>query len=148
MANYHLAILKRAYLDAIIAGEKTVELRLTRTRRAPFGRISRGDTVFLKPTGGPVCAKARVSAVKQFENLTPAVIEALKNRYNELVKAEESFWQSKRDCRFATLIFLEKVRLIEPVSINKRDWRAWVVLDGRVNFGLSVAVGRANRRCR
>ena len=91
MANYHLAILKKPYLERILSGRKPIELRLTRTRRAPFGRIAAGDN---------------------------------------------GCWQNKKNCRFALLIWMEDVRAIGPVRIDKKDWRAWVVLTDKKHFGL------------
>ena len=58
--NYHLVILKKPYLDLILAGEKTIELRLTRAKRPACGRVRPGDRLFLKPSGGPVCGLATV----------------------------------------------------------------------------------------
>jgi len=34
------------------------------------------------------------------------------------------------------LVWLKDVRTIEPVRIHKKDWRAWVVLTEKENFGL------------
>jgi hypothetical protein len=34
------------------------------------------------------------------------------------------------------LVWLEDVKSIKPVRINKKDWRAWVVLTEKEEFGL------------
>ena len=83
MANYHLVILKKPYLEAILGGRKTIESRLAKTRHSPFGRVRAGDTLFLKQSSGLVCATARAAAVKKYENLTPEQIIGLKERYND-----------------------------------------------------------------
>lgn len=136
MKNYHLAILKKPYLDAIINGSKPIESRFTKTKRFFFGRVTPGDKIFLKQTSGPVCATATVAEVKQFENLTPAKIVQLKNKYNKHILGSDEYWQSKADCRYGVLIWLTDVEPILPVRINKTDWRAWVVLTEKQNFGL------------
>ena len=136
MANYHLVILKKPYLDAIVAGQKTIESRFTRTRHYFFGQAQPGDRLFLKVSSGPVCAVATVAAVKYFENLTPQEIADIKRRYNHYICADEQYWQSKADCKFGFLVRLEDVELIEPRQISKKDWRAWVVLTAKENFGL------------
>jgi len=143
MANYHLVILKKPYLEAILSGDKTVESRLTKTKRPYFGRVLPGDKLFLKQSGGPVCAMAKVAAVKSFENLTPGKITEIKQRYNHLIKGGEEYWQSsgplaesKADCKFGVLVWLKDVEPIEPVRIHKKDWRGWVVLTDKENFGL------------
>lgn len=136
MTNYHLVILKKPFLEAILAGRKKVESRFTQTRRSPFGKVQPGDKLFLKVSSGPVCAVATVGAVKNFENLTPKQIIELKEKYNDYIRGDDEYWQSKTDCRFGFLVWLRDVEPIEPVRIGKKDWRAWVVLTEQENFGL------------
>ena len=136
MANYHLVILKKPYLELILAGRKQIELRLTKTRCSPFGQVMAGDKLFLKESAGPVCAVATVAAVKNFEKLTPKRIIELKEQYNLDIGGDDGYWQSKMDCRFGFLVWLADVRGIQPVRIRKKDWRAWVVLTEKANFGL------------
>lgn len=136
MKNHHLAILKKPYLDAIIEGRKTLESRFTKTRQPYWGQIQPGDEIFLKLSSGPVCATATAAAVKYFENLTPKQILQFKQRYNHLICGSDHYWESKTNCKFGFLVWLEGVRSIKPVHINKRDWRAWVVLTEKENFGL------------
>jgi ASC-1-like (ASCH) protein len=140
--NYHLVILKKPYLDLILTGRKTVESRFTKTKCAPFGQISAGDKLFLKESSGPVCALATVSEVRSFDNLCPHQISRLKQQYNHLISGSDAYWRSKADCRFGLLVWLENVRAIEPVQINKKDWRAWVILKEKEDFGL------LNKRCK
>ena len=135
MAN-HLVILKKPYLDAILAGRKKIESRFTRTKRYAFGRVLPGDKLFLKESSGPVCATATVEAVKNFEDLTPKQIIKIKQQYNHYIIGSDEYWRSKSNCRFGFLVWLEDVELIEPVRIHKKDWRAWVVLTEKENFGL------------
>jgi ASC-1-like (ASCH) protein len=136
MKNYHLVILKQPYLDAILDGRKQIESRFTKTKREPFGRIQPGDKLFLKVSSGPVCAIATVAAVKIFENLTPEKIIKIKQRFNHYILGGEQYWKSKMDCRFGLLVYLKDVEPIEPVQIRKKDWRAWVVLTVKEDFGL------------
>jgi len=136
MRRYHLAVLKKRYLEAILAGRKRVESRFTRTRRQPFGRVRLGDRLFLKASGGPVCGTAVVARVEQFEDLTPERMFQIKKRYNSEIQAGQQYWREKAACRFGILLWLEDVRRIEPVRISKRDWRAWVVLSEGEDFGL------------
>lgn len=136
MSNYHLVILKRPYLEAILAGRKRIESRFTKTKRVHFGRVLPGDKLFLKESSGPVCAVAKAAAVKNFENLTHEQIAALKEQYNHLIVGGDEYWQSKVDCKFGFLVWLKDVERIEPVRIRKKDWRAWVILTEKENFGL------------
>ncbi len=136
MANYHLVILKKSYLDAILNNHKKIELRLTKSRHHGFGRVFAGDKLFIKESSGPVCATATVEAVKNHENLTPEKILEIKQRYNHQIGGNDEYWLSKMDCKFGFLVWLKDVKAIEPVRIRKKDWRAWVVLSEKENFGL------------
>ena len=136
MAKSHLVILKKPYLDAIIEGRKQIESRFTRTKHPAFGGVLAGDKLFLKVSSGPVCGKATVEAVKNFENLTPGQIIEIKRRYNKYIKGSDEYWDSKMDSRFGFLVWLTDIKPIEPVRIRKKDWRAWVVLTEKENFGL------------
>ena len=136
MLNCHLAILKQCYLDAILDGSKPVESRLTKTRREPFGCIGAGDKIFFKVSSGAVCGVGVVADVKSFSGLTPERVVQLKEKYNHLVLGDDDYWSSKADSKFAVFVWLKDVRAIEPVRIEKKDWRAWVVLSEKQDFGL------------
>ena len=107
-----------------------------RTRRAPFGKIAAGDNLFFKITSGPVCATGRVRKVMSFDNLTPKRLGKIRRTYNDRILAGDQYWADKRDCKWGLLIWFDCVRPVEPVWINKKDWRAWVVLTAQSNFGL------------
>jgi ASC-1-like (ASCH) protein len=134
--NYHLVILKKPYLNLILSGQKTIELRLTRARRVPGPRATAGDRLFLKASGGPVCAVATAAEVRYYEGLTPEGIAEIRRQYNEQIGGGDAVWQSMMDCRSGFLVWLRDVRPIAPVRIDKKDWRAWVVLTPEKNFGL------------
>jgi ASC-1-like (ASCH) protein len=142
MANYHLVILKKPYLDAILDGRKLIESRFSKTKRNAFGRVLPGDILLLKQSSGPVCGMATVEAVKNFENLTAEKIADIKERYNDYIRGADEYWRSKADCKFGFLAWLKDVRTIEPVRIHKNDWRAWVVLTEKEDFGLLKILGR------
>jgi ASC-1-like (ASCH) protein len=136
MANFHLVILKRPYLDLILEGKKTVESRFLKVRKEPLGKVSVGDVLFLKESSGPVCGRATVAAVKFFEDLSPEKIKKIKAQYNHLIGGSEEYWQGKRECKFGVFVWLKDIQKVKPIWIDKRDWRGWVVLTGRQNFGL------------
>lgn len=136
MTNSHLVILKRPYLDAILTGRKTIESRFMKTKCAPLGKIATGDRLFFKVSSGPVCATGRAGKVMDFENLTPKRIERMKRTYNDRIVGSEEYWAKKRGCKFGVLVWFEEAKAIEPVWIDKKDWRAWVVLTAENHFGL------------
>lgn len=134
--NYHLVILKKPYLDAILAGRKTVESRFYKTRQYWLSRVAAGDKLFLKVSSGPVRATAIAAEVKSFDNLTAPKIAELKQRYNQKIAGDDLYWREKSNSRFGILIWLKDVKPITPRFIQKADWRAWVVLTKTESFGL------------
>jgi len=125
----HVAILRRPYLDRILDGAKTLECRLTRTPRAPFGRVAAGDTLYLKQSAGPFRGRAVAGEIVSQSDLTPADVDRIRDRYGDRVLGEPDYWQSKRDSRYATLI---ELRSVEPVDVGPAlapsHGLAWFVL--------------------
>ena len=134
--NHHLAILKKPYLDAILAGRKTIESRLYQTKQKWLSQVNAGDKIFLKASSGPVMATAKVDKVKYFENLTAGQIAQMQKQYNQQILGDEQYWREKMSSQFGILVWLKDVRPIPHQSIKKFDWRAWVVLTPKENFGL------------
>jgi ASC-1-like (ASCH) protein len=134
--NYHLVILKKPYLELILSGRKTIELRLSKGRQPAFGRVQPGDRLLLKVSSGPVCGAAIVADVRFYDDLTPERIVHIRQQYNNEIMGGDAIWQSLMDCRYGFLVWLRDVRRIEPIRIDKKDWRAWVVLKEGRDFGL------------
>jgi len=128
--RHHLAILYRNHLDAILAGEKTIECRLSKLGYIPRSSLDVGDLIWLKESSGPIRAVASAGTVKRFDGLTPARVDWLQSQFNDGIQAPASFWQQRRRSRFATLIWLENLCIFKPFWVVKRDRRAWVVLSG------------------
>ena len=123
----HIAILKRRYLNYILAGQKKLECRLTKVRFAPFNQIAPGEQVLLKQSAGPIRGQAVVKAVRFFDNLTPTKIQKICNDYNGQIMGAEDFWRTRQDCRYCTLIWLENVKKIAPYRIKTKGMRAWLI---------------------
>ncbi len=130
LVSHHLVILHKIYLDRILRGRKTLECRLSRTRRPPFGAVSPGDTLWLKQSGGPVVATATVRRVTFIHPLQEADLANLRTRYADALQAHASFYTERQDARFATLIRLSRVRRIPPFDVQKSNRNGWVVLAG------------------
>jgi ASC-1-like (ASCH) protein len=120
----HLAILHQRYLDAILAGEKTVESRLSKNRCAPYECVEPGDLIYFKQSSGPVRAAATVASVEYHEDLTPAAVGRLERVHNGSVRGEREYWQLKSEARYATLIWLDDVHEID-------DWGQTPIMNGR-----------------
>ena len=127
--RHHLAIVEGRYIDAILAGRKTIECRLGLIGSVPYGAVEAGDLIWFKEICGPVRGVASTQKVESFEALTPARVDWLRRTYNAQIGAPSSFWQAYQQARYATLVHLQEVCPLTPFRIQKRDRRAWVVLD-------------------
>ncbi|WP_448545051.1 ASCH domain-containing protein [Roseiflexus sp.] len=126
----HLAILREPYLSRILMGVKTIESRFLQVRTAPYDRVAVDDRLLLKRSGGPIAATARVAKVALYDNLTPALVAALIDQYAAGLCLDDDVLDRAQRSRYAVLIWLSDVTPIEhPPLLNKRDRRAWVVLE-------------------
>lgn len=102
----HLAIFKGTAGELILQGKKTTDLRSTNRKLPPYGRISSGDLVYIKPPGKDVIGQFKVKRVIFKDN------PDANHKYTTKIDIGES-------SRYITA----------PVKIPKKDLRAWVVLD-------------------
>lgn len=136
LMKYHLAIFSSNAVEAILAGEKTIESRFSQKRIAPFGEVKVGDMVYIKPPGKEVVGQFKVKKVLSFEGLEKEDWDMIQERYGAGLSlgtksADEKFFDGHKNAQFGTLIFISQVEqfIISPVKISKSDLRGWVVLD-------------------
>jgi len=124
----HLAVMHEPYLSYVLAGRKSVESRFSRHRVAPFDQVGLGDLLLLKSQSGPVTGVARVAHVDSYR-LDPVIWASIRNRFSAaLCVTDERFWVERREARYATLMRLAAALAVEPLVLEKRDRRPWVVL--------------------
>ena len=130
------------FAGPLMTGEKLIEARLGRDRRAPYNQIQPGDTVYIKPTSHSVAARGIVERVDQYEDLEPVDIEKLQELYEDRVMGGDGFWESKLDSKYATLITLARVRpvideRVVPAELLAPSRSAWRVLQPHPSEQLS-----------
>lgn len=128
--THHLVILKSQYLRLVLDGTKTLECRLSRTRRLPFGAVRPGDTLWLKRSAGPIVAKARAESVESIELNGARSLEMIESRYRDELGVAAAFFRERSGVRYVTLIRFDRVRRIPALQIDKRDRHAWLILPG------------------
>ncbi|MCC6682407.1 MAG: ASCH domain-containing protein [Phycisphaeraceae bacterium] len=126
--SVHVAILLPRYVDLILRGVKTIESRLYRNQMPPIGCAKVGERIYLKQSGGPFRAIARIAAVDEHRNLIPRDVNELARRYNESVCGDPEYWKSKRGSLFAAFITLSDVEPIDVGPSYAKSMRAWHVL--------------------
>jgi len=133
MPTTHLMIVHPRYIAPLLSGTKSLESRLGQDRRAPFGKVSPGDIVYIKPTGKRVIAKAIVRCVEEYEDLTPDDIINLRESYDDRIMGGDHYWQSKANAKYATLIGFAKVTMLNddstvPSELLVADRNAWRIV--------------------
>ena len=127
----HLAIFKGRGADLILFGKKTIESRFSRRKDPPFGQISSGDLVYIKPSGQDIIGQFRVKKVIFFDGLDSKDVKEIREKYGKELSVDESYWKGKENSKYATLIFIGDSNqfLTSPIKIPKKDLRGWVVLN-------------------
>jgi hypothetical protein len=132
-AGAQLAVLRDPALHDILHGKKWVEVRITRVRCAPYGRVRERDVVLLKRTGGGLEGVATVQEVESFPRdvLSMAAIQRRCRDGAGHGRWYADFWRerSSEDYQWVTLVHLTDVwRLATPVEVVKTDAAAWIVM--------------------
>lgn len=125
-----MAIFKGDGAEKILSGEKTIESRFSKRKTPPFGAISSGDLVYIKPSGQDIIGQFRVKKVIFYDGLD---LGEIREKYGKELALDESYWKGKEKCRYGTLIFIGDCTtfITSPIKLRKKDLRGWVVLDKR-----------------
>jgi predicted transcriptional regulator len=127
----HLAIFNDSKtIEKILKEEKLMEGRFSREKDLPYGKIKKGDEIYLKESGGKILGSVEVDNVLFYDNLTPEIIGKLRKEYNNDLAVDDKFWEKYSKSKYATLIFLKNPkRFLSKVKFQKRDRRSWVIVD-------------------
>ena len=124
----HLAVFTEPYASLILSGDKTVESRFSCVKCAPYDRVSHGDLVLIKESGGPVIGIFKVGGVWYYE-IDDSSWGEIRERFAEAICPQgSSFWSDRSSAQYATLMKVQKPDRLKPVTWPKRDRRGWVVI--------------------
>jgi ASC-1-like (ASCH) protein len=134
----HIAIMKKSWglTEKILNGRKKIESRWYLSKRLPWHKIKKGDIVYFKNSGEPVCVKAEVKKIEQFCGLTPKRVKDILNKYGKADGIEKNkiseFFNRFKNKKYCVLVFLKNVAPIKPFRINKKGlglMSAWISSD-------------------
>lgn len=127
----HLAIFKGEVGEKILLGKKTIESRFSRVKNPPFGLISQGDLVYIKPSGKEIIGQFRVKKVIFFDGLDAFDVSQIREQYDKELAEDQDYWDKVKASRYGSLIFIgDCTRFItSPIKIKKTDLRGWVVIN-------------------
>ena len=140
----HLAIMKKEskLLSKIINGEKTIESRWYKSKKAPFDRIQNNDIIYFKNSSEKVTVKATVSKFEQFSNLTEQeIFNLLHIHEKELGVDANQFFYSVKNKKYAIFVYLEKAEKITPFEIDKTGFGS------QTSWITTQSIDRIIKRC-
>ena len=118
-------------IQALISGAKQLESRFSKFRIDPYGRVDKGDIVLMRETGRKFFAYGLVCEVRYFERGLYDRFDRIKQDFNDLICADDYFWEMKSNANYATLMNFAVVERIPFIKVKKSDSRGWVVLKQR-----------------
>jgi len=129
MRQEHVAIVSRIVARQLRRGVKQIESRFSVHKRPPFDRVSVGDRLHFKVSGGGVIGSAVVTRVRQFAELSPRRVLTLRRRFNAAIGASGRYWQVRRHCLYGVLIwFAPLTPPARPVHVARQYGSGWLVL--------------------
>jgi len=122
----HIERLSRASIDDILEGKKKAEVVFLKERKPPLECISKCDEIYFQSRDGYAIAKAEVTCVKEFEDLTPETATELLEAHKAAVLP--TVLNTERDIyfKYAMLFYFEKVREIKPFFIDDSNNNGWI----------------------
>ena len=125
--SLHLGIFTEPYLTYMLEGKKTIESRFSKNKILPYNQISKDDIVIVKKSSGNVVAYFTIKEALFF-NLNETSIDEIKTKYNKQLCVDESFWGSKSNSNYATLIIIDGIVKLSPFHIDKKGMQTWIKL--------------------
>ena len=142
----HLAILLPRWIELILDGSKTIGSWFTKIRCAPYGKVNKGDIIYMKEPGGLVKGQFTVVEVETLDTITSVEVLNIYADYGQQIfgmrhfsEEWDEFYESGSlaealkdwdQSNYATLIHIAKpIAFGKPFPFPKRDQRSWVLLD-------------------
>jgi hypothetical protein len=125
----HIACMIEPFLGYVLEGRKTIESRFSKPLIPPYQHVTVGDVVLLK--AGPIVASFRTASV-EFIELNEHELARLAKEHSTAICADDDFWRTRADKRYATLLGISDVRKLTPLKVDKQDRRGWMMLRGGV----------------
>lgn len=134
----HLGVFNQPYIEFLFNGVKTIESRFSSVRCAPFYCVKGGDIVLVKRSSGPIVGLFLAGEVWSYR-LSSRVWKTIKERFEGgIAPASPDFWRENESAMYATLMEVEHVRQVHPLTWDKSDRRGWVVLHRRRSINLTL----------
>lgn len=132
----HLAIFKNEIISQIFKGKKSIETRFSIKRIPPFGFVSIGDLVYIKPPGEEVKGSFTVKKVISIEGMEKNDWEYIKKDLALFLgfknpESQKEYFKKREKAKYATIIYLDSIKqfIASPIAVSKSNLSGWMVLD-------------------
>ncbi len=132
----HLAIYSRNrskdYITMMLLGTKTVDVKLSYRKMAPYKKLAEGDVVYIKESAGPIVGRFTINKVKDVEIINPnQILDMLFDIRDEVgLETDEAVLKMYNKVmykKYMTIFWFENPeKLVPPIKIIKSDRRVWV----------------------
>ena len=126
---------KRDYIQEIIQGKKTFEMRFLSRRTAPYGKLKNGDLVYLKESGKGILATYIVENVEHIELLGYFQVRDLFEKYRDKLSIAtnlefEQLIRERESCKYVTYFDIANAEVLpSPIILNHRfNMSSWLIL--------------------
>ncbi len=129
----YIAVMDYMTIDMILSGKKYIESRFSKNQIIPYNTVKDGDVVYLKEPGKDISACFTVKKVLFFDHLNPDRVKEIRDKYDNLIKGPDRYWQIKQSSKYGTLMYIENPRVIGPIKISKKNRQGFVRAGGYLN---------------
>ena len=147
LAVYNRKIFAVDYVQMMLDGSKTVDIKLANRRIAPYGYIKPGDFMYIKESSGPVVGRVMIPQVHYYELEpgSPELLDILLVIQERVGLRDEEhahrMFENNSYRKYATVFELaDPIELPNPVRIEKNNMFTWVP-DYHVPLELRMAFG-------
>ena len=124
----HIAVVRQPFYNMILNCEKTIESRWSLNKCAPYKRVAKNDIIYFKLPGKLISAVAEVEDAKFYE-LNSSLAEKIKTLYGKEIGIHKfENWETYKNKKYLTLIWLKNIRVIKPFKIEKKNKAGWVII--------------------
>lgn len=122
---------KSMELESILSGKKTLLHRSSHRKKAPYGKVRKGDALYFALDEGMslIRGKARVRSVTEFSKKTDASLEALLEKHGSKLQLTVDQKEELLSVNYLCIMELEDVVPLKPLAFQRPSGRSdWEVL--------------------
>ncbi len=109
------------FLQKILAGMQTIEIKWHKRQYAPWDGLNTGDLIYFRAIESQVTIKAKIKKVIQYSSLTPDKIQKILLQYGRHTLGIDdlpAYFKTIKNNQCCVLFFLENAQKIDSFEIE------------------------------